>query len=125
MSSLYGGGIVRPVIGVAAGCDCVCQGFPNLTLNSSANIMQCLALHNQTLAQNATLMQQAMNNPDLIRSIMDCTVQTVMLAAQDPTGWHIAAALPVFAGGFMLTNTGVRAMRLWLREAYWVLFKKK
>jgi len=80
--------------------------------------MQCLALHNQTLAQNATLMQQAMNDPDLIRSVMDCTVGALHLAMTDPTGTHLLAAMPAVAGLFMVTNSGVRTLRLWGWEIY-------
>gem|GEM_PF-5159159 len=80
--------------------------------------MQCLALHNQTLAQNATLMQEALRNPDLVQSLMDCTINAIHLAAVDPTGTHLLAAMPALAGGFMITNSAVRTFRLWAWELY-------
>ena len=57
-------------------------------------------------------------------SLLNNTTQCLHLAYQDPTLWHLMGILPICAGGFMLTNNTVRAMRLWLMEAYSYLFKK-
>lgn len=57
------------------------------------------------------------NNTSLLNNSSAC----IQLACQDPTFQHIAGVLPICAGGFMLSNNVVRAMRLWGMEIYdWV-----
>ena len=87
MGSVYGGGLMPPILGLAATCDC---------------------LNNTSVCNNATLMQ----------GIIDNTSACVNLAVQHPTTWHVAAVLPLVAGGFMLSNTSIRMMRLWGMELF-------
>lgn len=93
MVSTYGGGFTAPILGLAAGCDCMCN---NTSLCDPTNI-----------CYNATLCGHVM-----------------AVAATDPTGMHLLAALPICVGGIVLTNTSVRLMRLWAMEAYSEIMKR-
>ena len=60
---------------------------------------------------------QILNNT----TVQNCTdlggvLCVIGLAAQEPTVMHIAGVMPIVAGGFMLSNMGVHAVRLALVE---------
>lgn len=81
-------------------------GLPAPTISLAA----CAALLNNTTSMNNTT-----------SLIIQNTTQAIHLAVTDPTLFHVAGVMPLVAGGFMITNTGVRMIRLWIMEVidYW------
>jgi hypothetical protein len=105
--SIYGGQTV-PILGIAAGCDCIASMCCNNT--SVCNLTS--PCYNLTLCQNPDLMHHLANN------VTGC----VALAVAHPTPWNIAAVLPIMVGGFALSNMGIRGMRLWGMELFdWIM----
>lgn len=57
----------------------------------------------------ASICINATNNTTIIANLPG-------IPCQDPMFWHIAGVLPIFAGGLMLSQTTVHAIKLWLNE---------
>jgi hypothetical protein len=88
--------------------------YGSLSASAIATAACTCQVLNNTTAQNCTdlggvLLQNG-------SCILCESANVINLAAQEPTLMHVAGVAPILAGGFMLSNMGVHAVRLVLVE---------